>query len=227
MWLIGLVPDGPARKWKPVFDGLVEAMLDGEYGRPGLAAWSAIGDIREHLVDRTWVGGEVVESTPAWPPRPDRQLDPWATLETDEAAKAVFDLFWTAQINWSDANALLNGLDLSEDEADHEVYVTRKLCPVAVLLTGLGYERSHRLPGTAGSYLLAADEVKAGLADVEELFDLTAAERETVLSTMGLWEQTGDAEKLDLETMLDTIPRLHRRAADQGTGILSLVTVPS
>jgi hypothetical protein len=232
LWLLSLISDEAAGECRPRFDEAIGAVARHPAVVGGLRVWSEAGDLRDHLICHMWENG-VGEDFPAWPPRPETEAI-WVppryrsrSIETDEVAQPIFALFWSAELPWSDANFFFGRLEEPADDLDHEVWVTRKLCPAAVLLTGLGWERVQRLPGLAGNYLLGADEVRAGLPEIEAVFALSRDEREAVLSRMGLWEETGDAgAAIDLDRMLDAIPRLHRRAAERGAGILSCASTP-
>ncbi len=231
MWLQMLASQDEVRRWRPLLPVLDPG------GRPpvveqGLQVWRGIDDIRGHLAWQRWTGVAYVDEQPAWVPGaenlPPPSGPPSRRLRLDDEAVALDALFTVTQLDWDQVAEIIGGPEPPAHRAapeDCEVWVARRLSPVAVLLLGLGWERARLLPGVAGLYLLGADEARETLAGVETAFDLSIEEREDVLSRMALWREAGDEPDLELDRLLVAGPRLHRRAVARGLGILSCTTV--
>ena len=135
----------------------------------------------------------------------------------------VQSVFWQATSDWSlfaDLSA-----ELHRDAAGVELVVARKLAPMAVLLPGLGWNRTRRLPGVAGLWLLDPDHVRKVAGEVERVFALSPAERSAVLDRMAQALLLGDEPDLDLDHLLDMVPRAFATATECGMGMVSCTAV--
>ncbi len=229
MWIITLVTEAQVREFTPAFRQEVERCNADPLVRRGLDSWAATRDLRDHIT---------------LPSHSSLRAHHWPSL--DDHGEAVETLFYAAQLRQCSFVGLVT--DNTDDHPDivggrlthdvdgndgigaaplwrggphWDVFITRRLCPLFVLLGGLGWERAQRVPGTAGLYLLDPATVTATLADVEAAFDLSGTERLEVLDLMQSLSQLGDCPELDVSELLDCVPRLHRAAAECGAGILS------
>lgn len=138
-------------------------------------------------------------------------------------ADEVQDVFWHAMADWSLLNELSN--DVKPDTANAVVMVTRKLAPMAVLLTGLGWDRARRLPGFAGLWLLGPEGVRTAASDVEQAFRQSPTDRSSIKDRMAQAALLGDQPDLDLDHLLDMVPNAFAYATERGLGMVSCTAV--
>lgn len=146
----------------------------------------------------------------------------WST-EGDPMVSQVQDVFWRTMVDWPLALDLASQVDPEGDGV--QILIARKLSPVAVLLSGLGWERAGRLPGVAGSWLLDPGEVRAAAEEFGRVFALSPGERSTVLDAMSQAAALGDQPDLDLDRLLDAVPFAVEAAVRDGVGLVSCTAV--
>ncbi len=144
-------------------------------------------------------------------------LQLWASSAESFLSDIVQGVFWHAMAEWDFLADLTQEFAAASDAV--EILVSRKLAPMAVLMTGLGWERARGLPGIAGLWLVDPHGARASAGNVEDAFTLTTSERGEVLRRMAQALALGDAD-IDLDGLLDMVPRTFTAAVAQGHGLV-------
>jgi hypothetical protein len=122
-----------------------------------------------------------------------------------------------------DAEACVNAVGEVADE-DRFVAAMRKGDPVAALFYGLGFAAARTLPGRSGCFLLTPDEVRAAVPAASAILGMDARRRARVAARIRAWlEVSGDEPDLDVDELVDGMPRMLLRAADLGRGAVGVV----
>ena len=145
--------------------------------------------------------------------------DKWQSwLDQPEPDASFAELFSAvAHGGWRQLHDFLNDC-ASEDLTD--VHVTRGLPATEALFHAIGPARARLLPGFLGNFILPASQLASALPGIRAAFTFAPDERSQVRARMD--EALADCAPLDVDDVLDTLPRRATWAADRAMGLTSV-----